>query len=50
VTLGLTWMKFPALSVTKMRSFEESNMRCRSSVSWLSACCARLLSVMSRAV
>ena len=50
MTLGLTWMKFPAVSVTRMRSFEESKMRRRSSISWLSACCVRLLSVMSRAV
>jgi len=25
-------------------------MRCRSSISWLSACCVRLLSAMSRAI
>jgi hypothetical protein len=50
VTLGLTWMKLPAESVTKIRSFEESNMRRRSSISWLSAPSVRLLSVISRAV
>ena len=47
VTLGLTWMKFPAVSVTRMRSFEVSKIRRRSSISWVSAFCVRLLSVMS---
>ena len=50
VTLGLTWTKVPLVSVTRMRSFEVSKMRRRSSISWLSARCVRLLSVMSRAV
>ena len=49
MTLGLTWTKLPAVSVTRMRSFEESKMRRRSSISWLSARCVRLVSVTSRA-
>ena len=50
MTLGLTWMKLPLVSVTRMRSCEVSKMRRRSSISWVSARCVCLLSVMSCAI
>src|ERR1700692_667173 len=48
--LGLTCISRPLESVTRIRSWEDSKIRRRSSISWLRACSVRLRSVMSVAV